>query len=286
MMMILSWWWQKWWFHYYDNDDDFVRSSAKPTSGWLMRPSIMICLRDNKSLTGIDLQLPILAHPFLMFARYFPLSTHVGGKRYKLLSKSDASTFFDFLPVFICDGGVLGEQVTTKLDRFPALLACGSGLGTLTTTRWAWCSVVTTLEITPTVPIVPIPKLSPSCLKGDGGVLGVEVRCSLWPLSGPGAVSSQPQREHLRPDRCGTGDRDKTNWRRWREVETGKRRRVVWKTTKFTKPQIHPSLWVEKRWSIIIALRKTKVSFFGKRDQVERGGNAICYPQGRGGLHW
>ena len=85
-----------------------------------MRPSIMICLRDNKSLTGIDLQLPILAHPFLMFARYFPLSTHVGGKRYKLLSKSDASTFFDFLPVFICDGGVLGEQVTTKLDRFPA----------------------------------------------------------------------------------------------------------------------------------------------------------------------
>ena len=34
-------------------------------------------------------------------------------------------------------------------------------------------------------------------------------------------MSSQPQREHLRPDRCGTGDRDKTNWRRWREVETG-----------------------------------------------------------------
>ena len=80
-----------------------------------MRPSIMICLRDNKSLTGIDLQLPILAHPFLMFARYFPLSTHVGGKGYKVLLKSDASTFFDFLPVFICDGGVLGEQVRCGL---------------------------------------------------------------------------------------------------------------------------------------------------------------------------
>ena len=38
-----------------------------PTRGWLMRPSIMICLRDKKSLTGIDLQLHILAHPFLMF---------------------------------------------------------------------------------------------------------------------------------------------------------------------------------------------------------------------------
>ena len=119
VMMISWWWWQWWWFHdgddNDDNDDDFVRSSAKPTSGWLMRPSIMICLRDNKSLTGIDLQLPILAHPFLMFARYFPLSTHVGGKGYKLLLKSDASTFFDFLPVFICDGGVLGEQVRCSL---------------------------------------------------------------------------------------------------------------------------------------------------------------------------
>ena len=36
-----------------------------------MRTSIMIWLRDKKSLTGIDLQLPILAHPFLMFGHTF-----------------------------------------------------------------------------------------------------------------------------------------------------------------------------------------------------------------------
>ena len=177
------------------------------------------------------------------------------------------------------------QLVTKKLDRFPALLACGSGLGTLTTTKWAWC---TTLRISPTKLsqsqscLQVVPKLS----QRGWWALGFEVRCSLWPLSGPGAVSSQPQREHLRPDRCGTGDRDKTNWRRWREVETGKIRRVVWKkTTKFTKPQLHISLWVEKRWSIKMALGKTKVSFFGKRDQVKGEKNVICCPQGRGALH-
>ena len=43
-----------------------------------MRASIMICLRDKKSLTGIDLQLHILAHPFLMFGHTGTPSTYTG----------------------------------------------------------------------------------------------------------------------------------------------------------------------------------------------------------------